>query len=95
MIRAYDEALLLQYTFQLKSIWDNLELKIRQLTNHIDKLYALIMKQDWPVGLFGQKEGMEMKLSAKAMAPCGQNDTTGFPYRKNDPESTQKKKYQK
>jgi hypothetical protein len=53
------------------------------------------MKQDWPLGLFGQKKGMELKLSAKAMAPCGQNDTTRFAYRKNAPESTQKKKYQK
>ena len=85
----------MHYTFQLKRIWDNLELKIRQLTTHFDKLYALIMKQEWADGLSGQKKGMELKLSAKAMAQCGQKDATRSAYRKNDPESTQKKKFQK
>jgi hypothetical protein len=92
---AYDKALLSQYTFQLRNIWDNLELKIRQITNHIDKLYALIMKQEWTVELLGQKKGMELKLSAKAMTQCGQKNAAQFAYRKIDPESTQKKKYQK
>jgi hypothetical protein len=32
------------------------------------------MKQEWTVELLGQKKGMELKLSAKAMAQCGQKN---------------------